>query len=412
MGKINILVVPSDNHGGVGFYRSIQPHVYIQEKYKDDFDVEIDMSPDWSNFDYLKQFDIIHFHKGMFKNHQEFTTALKFCKDNGIVTVMDVDDNWELSIHHPNYQASKMKKTPEIITSNLKLASYVTTTTPIFAERIKKYNPNVIILPNAIDEEDPSFKIVKEPSKLVRVGLIMGSTHEHDMAIMDNIVSRLDINTLNKTQFVLCGFDLRGQVREYDMTTHQERTRPMKPKETVWYRYEKMLTNNYAIVSPQYRSYLEMFLPNVSFPNVENEHYRRCWTLPIDKYFQHYKNVDILLAPLEANDFNKCKSQLKAIESAFSNTAIIASNFGPYTIDLKPMNQFGGQIDSNGNAILIDEAKNHKDWAKYIAKLVNNPELVQTLSSNLARDLRPKYSLSKVTADRVNFYKEITKEKK
>ena len=39
--KIKMLVIPSDRFGGVGKYRSVDPHVYISEHYKDEFDIDI-----------------------------------------------------------------------------------------------------------------------------------------------------------------------------------------------------------------------------------------------------------------------------------------------------------------------------------------------------------------------------------
>ena len=59
MNKIKVLVVPSDNIGGVGFYRSIQPHVQLQKQFNDDFDVTIDVDFDWKNLDELKKFNIV-----------------------------------------------------------------------------------------------------------------------------------------------------------------------------------------------------------------------------------------------------------------------------------------------------------------------------------------------------------------
>ena len=129
----------------------------------------------------------------------------------------------------------------------------------------------------------------------------------------------------------------------------------------------------------------------------------------MDHYYQHYANVDVLLAPLETAEFNKVKSQLKVIEAAFSHTAIIASDYCPYTIDLKSIFTKGGGIDETGNAILIDERKNHKDWSKAIEKLVKNPELVTLLQNNLYNSIKDVYNLSKVTTDRANWYKEIVK---
>ena len=53
MEKIKILVIPSDTKGGVGFYRSSQPHKYLQEKYPDEFEVMFNIQPVWDSFEYL-----------------------------------------------------------------------------------------------------------------------------------------------------------------------------------------------------------------------------------------------------------------------------------------------------------------------------------------------------------------------
>ena len=38
--KIKMLVIPSDRTG-VGKFRSVDPHVYIAEHYKDEFDIDV-----------------------------------------------------------------------------------------------------------------------------------------------------------------------------------------------------------------------------------------------------------------------------------------------------------------------------------------------------------------------------------
>ena len=409
MGKIKVLVVPSDNIGGVGFYRSTQPHVYLAEKYPEEFDVTINMKPNFKDLQSFDKYDIVHIHKGLFDDMNSFYAFLAYAKEHNITTIMDIDDYWDLGMHHPQSASQRIYQFDKLITHNLTLFDYVTTTTPLFAEKISKYNKNVKTFPNAIDPEDERFKIEKPESKFLRIGLIMGSTHEHDMALLNNIANRLRKESIEKVQFVLCGFDLRGTIKTIDRQTNEVNERPIKPKESVWYRYEKMLTDDYKIISPEYKEFLEMFLNNVDYPNVENEHYRRCWTKDIDHYYSHYNNVDVLLAPIEANDFNYVKSPLKVAECAFSHTAIVASNYGPYTLDLKSAIGSGGTIDPEGNALLVDETRNHKDWAKYVEKLINSPELVKQLQDNLYHDVHEKYDLANVTKDRVEFYKSIVK---
>ena len=131
----------------------------------------------------------------------------------------------------------------------------------------------------------------------------------------------------------------------------------------------------------------------------------------MDHYFQHYSEIDVLLAPLDENDFNLVKSELKPVECCFSHTAFIGSNFGPYTIGLKNLFKKGGEIDPDGNAILIDRNRAHKDWVKAIEKLVKHPEYVKILQDNLYRDFHEKYDLRNVTVKRAEFYREITKDR-
>lgn len=412
MGKINVLVVPSNNVGGVGFFRSIQPHIQLQNQFKDDFEITFEMKPDFSNLSEFDKYQIIHIHRGLFVNKEEFHKALEYFQEKGIITIIDIDDYWDLNPHHPQYFGNKIRGCGEYIKDNLKRFDYVTTTTSLFADEIKKYNKNVIVFPNAIDPTDERFIINRKPSDKLRIGLIMGSAHEYDVMLLNNISNGLPSEVLEKVQFVLCGFDTRGNISEIDKKTGIERTRKMEPKENVWYRFEKMLTDDYRIVSPEHKAFLEKFMPNCQYPLVENEHYKRCWTKDINHYFEHYNEVDVLLAPLEEHTFNKVKSQLKAIECAFSHTALIASEFGPYTIDLHSIFEKGGIINNDGNAILINENKNHKDWRKAVIKLVTNPDLVKTLQDNISKDLCEKYDLRKITEERAEFYKKITNNKK
>ena len=120
----------------------------------------------------------------------------------------------------------------------------------------------------------------------------------------------------------------------------------------------------------------------------------------------------MLLAPLKENNFNKMKSQLKEIEAGFTNTALIAQNFGAYTLDLTNIRERGGEINQNGTAMLVDTRKNHKDWKKDIEFLSKNPDVVQLLQKNLHELVKDKYSLATICKQRVEAYKKIVEENK
>ena len=398
--KIKMLVIPSDKTG-CGHFRSVGPHKYIAENYGDEFDVDIVYNmPNGDLEAFLKQYDLIHIHKQLDKECK-IMDMIKFL---GIPVIIDIDDHFLLGNDHPMSLTAKKERWHEPIINHLKRADYVTTTTPIFADVIKKYNKNVAVFPNAINPTEEQFAVPKTPmGDRLRVGIICGSSHLKDLELLDGIAKQVD---LNKVQFVLCGFDTRGNRTIYNQQTGEKTTRPILPEESVWCDYEKIFTDNYKTVSPEHKEFLMKYMSNTDDP-FTNEPYRRMWTRDINKYATHYANVDVLIAPLKENEFNKVKSQLKETECGFTHTAFIGQNFGAYTIDLVPMIEKGGKINDNGTALLVDSSKNHKQWAKFINKLADDRDMLKKLQDNLAEFVQKTYSMEKVCKDRVEFYKKL-----
>lgn len=410
MSKIKVLVVPSDRTG-VGYFRSTKPHIALEEKYPDEFHIDIEYEPELNNDEWLKQYDIIHYHRTL-GSYEQLPSLLSKLDNLGIATIMDLDDHWSPGPHHPAYLLIKNSGLDKMILGNIKNAKNITTTTTLFAEEISKHNKNVYVLPNAIDPKEKQYISNPEKSNRLRIGWLGGSSHLKDLEILKGVAGRLhNDGLLDNVQFVLCGYDLRGTMTIIDEQTGQQTQRPIKPMESVWYHYERIFTEDYTTVSPEYRDFLLKFKQE-EYPNVDNEPYRRVWTKPISSYASNYNLFDISLAPIEENDFNKVKSQLKVIEAGFHKKALIAQDFGPYQIDIKNAYQFGGGWDENGNGVLIDTNKNHKDWYKFIKKLIENPELVKQLSENLHDTVKNTYSVSAVSDKRRELYKKLVSETK
>lgn len=374
--------------------------------------VEIDYEPQLDNDEWLKQYDIIHYHRTL-GDYSQMEVLNEKLNNLGIVSIMDLDDHWAPGPHHPAYVLIKNAELDKKIFNNIKLAQNVTTTTKIFADEISKANKNVYVLANAIDPTEKQFTPNLEKSNgRLRIGWLGGSSHLKDLEILNGIVGKLRADgLLDKVQFVLCGFDLRGTHTDIDSVTKEQRQRAITPKESVWYQYERIFTDDYKSISPEYKDFLLKFKAG-EYADVANEPYRRVWTKPISTYALNYNLFDVSLAPLEENIFNKVKSQLKVIEAGFHKKAIIAQNFGPYQIDLKNSVKFGGGFDTTANSILIDKNKNHKDWYDSIKKLINNPEIVTVLQDNLNKDIKDTYSMDKVTEDRRNLYHKLIEDKK
>ena len=403
--RIRVLVVPSDRSGvGWGKFRSVDPHVKLQNLYPDDFHVDIDYEPRINDFNFWKQYQIVHFHRS-FGNIDHCPQMIKTLQSLGIIVVADIDDYWLPTKEHPIHQLIVENKMNQKIVDNLKASDYVITTTEIFANEIRKFNKNVIVLPNAIDPKEPQFNQPTPPSDKIRVGWLGGSSHLHDLKLLDGMVNKLT-PIQEKLQYYVCGFDIRGSVTEINKETGEQKQRPIKPDETVWVRYEEIFTNNYKIITPEYKLFLDKFEEG-EYPAIKNENYVRVWTRPVEQYAKNYSNFDISLAPIKNHIFNRMKSQLKVIEAGFYKKALIASNVGPYTIDLKHALDKGNF--TNGNALLVNETNNHSDWAKNIKKLVENPNMITDLGERLYETVKDKYDLNQVTHERASFYKSLIK---
>lgn len=410
MPKINILVIPPDTTG-VGKFRLISPFTYIQENYPDEFHVDIlinvpNTDDIFNNYQIIVAHSFIHNSLDIEKNVER----VEWLKKQGKIVIIDFDDYWELDQRHPMYKYARDSKMSLQKIKWLKSASYVTVTTPYFRNTIRlKFNmSNVLVFPNAIDETEKQFTPNPEKSDKVRFGFLGGSSHLYDLELLSNGIDTTLNQYKDKVQFVLCGFDLRGKIREMNQTTGQVKERDIVPDESVWTKYEKIFTANFKYITPQYKNILGLYKEDVNYDD-SNETYRRVWTKPVNIYATNYNKFDVSLAPLVQTTFNMNKSQLKVVEAGFHKKAIIASEFNPYTIDLISAINKGGTFNDKGNALLVSASKNHKQWGQHMVKLINNPNLIEDLGEKLYETVKVDYSLKKVCEDRVQFFKSIVK---
>jgi glycosyltransferase involved in cell wall biosynthesis len=402
MSKINVLVLPSDRTG-VGKFRSVDPHIHLQKMYGDDFHVDIDYEPKLNDDNFWKKYQIVHFHRVIGQNYEQSPLIIEKLKSLGIITICDLDDYWLPGKEHPAYELIKSNNLSTHIQNNLKASSYVTTTTKLFADEIYKINKNVFVLPNAVNTEEEQFKAKTEPSDKLRFGWLGGSSHLYDLMILKGAVNTLT-EFKNEYQMYLCGFDIRGTVTEINPNTNERKQRPIKPEETVWKKYEEFFTDNYKMVTEEHLKFLNEYKPE-DYHN-KDAFYHRVWTEPVTTYAKNYARFDVSLAPIKDHMFNRMKSQLKVIEAGFYKKALIASNVGPYTIDLVHSINNGNFVD--GNAILVDKNRD-QDWAKYMKKLIKNKSWAEDLGERLYETVNGVYDLNSVTKNRAELYKSLIK---
>ena len=168
MSKKRILVLPSDRTG-VGKFRSVQPHTYLQQQYPDEFHIDIMYDININDINFFKNYDIVSFHRSLNTDYEGSRQMILKLKDMGIKTVCDIDDYWMPGMEHPAHAMVVERKFDQLIVNNLRAAEWVITTTDLFANEIRKtVNKNVHVIANGIDPEEPQFKEPTLPSDKLR----------------------------------------------------------------------------------------------------------------------------------------------------------------------------------------------------------------------------------------------------
>lgn len=199
-----------------------------------------------------------------------------------LVYEMD-DDLWNVDASNPaafqwfingfDRITGKNHNVQENIAANIYVADRVTVTTEALAELVRKWNDNVVVVPNYLPEWMLTWE--RPRNERLTVGWMGSATHSMDWAQASGSVSQF----LRRNPEV--GFHLMGGDYNKDLKLD-----PAQAKFTPW------------------------------IDGVEN-----VWRA-ID--------FDIALAPLRPHVFNQSKSNLKALEAAALGIPIIASDCGPY----------------------------------------------------------------------------------
>ena len=383
---MNILLVNTVLHnaqgketvGGVEYHRMVKPHAVLRRMFPE-FDLLMTngLNPETAEAE-LKQTDLVMFSRQLapFEYIEEVAEGLN---KRNIPFGIDIDDYWHLPETHVSYESYKQFRTPEATELSLRLAHFVTCTTPYLAEQIKPFNENVYVIENGIDTEDPVWQLNKVKSDRLRFGFTQGNTHFEDIKTIskDVVKSFNDTGFFSKAQVCLTGFAAFHPVYE---------------TKTTELKYERMLTNDYKVIRhklPEYYHSLRLF-KNVEDTNVP---YRRVWGKDVFEFASVYDSIDVSVVPLIENKFNSCKSELKMIEAAFKDCSVMVSHVKPYTILATDKNSF----DLN--------KKSFFEWQRY---LLNNPTAVEDSKAHLKEDCK-KYDLKLLTPKRKELYERYKK---
>jgi len=274
-------------------------------------------------------------------------------KQYGFKVVVDLDDYWHLYPHHFLSSYYRKKKVPDTIIMNIRLADAVTVTTARLADKVREYNPNVHIIPNALPYGHGQFAFQNSASANPFRFIYAGQrSHLHDLQLIEGALKHIASKKSNHLGFILAGYN------------HQKEDTTM-----TWPKMESIMSAGGRM--PNYSTILQQ---------------------PLDSYMAVYEKADACLVPLEGNEFNSCKSNLKLLEAAVKRIPVICSQVSPYSDDYDAP---------------VLWAKKARDWVDHIRYLSNNPSEARKLGDQLHSWATKKYNLFEWNKYRFDLYTHI-----
>ena len=377
--KLKILACPA-NEGGCAYYRIILPMTKLAQLYGDEVEVRFDMNPlgwdkegmerekkggvvfkDWtpSNFEWA---DVI-FTQNIHNFGGPYTLrVLEMATDMGKLTHYDNDDL--LTDLYIDHQLSDLTK------HIYGMVDIVSVTQRKFAQRIGEYvGRALVIIKNSIDYELPCWNApkVKSPrKKLMRVGWVGGIHHEEDVKEFPLVAAK--VNTKVGAENVHWGFYGRPPMPMTDGVPEPDW------QQDVWKNYERQLSKG-----------------------MRHKNYQVYGALPGDQYGLMYTNIDVAIAPLQFNNFNDSKSEIKVAECGRYGVPLVATDCGCYD----------ETIVNGETGYLISPENDPGEWAAALAKLVKNPKRRIEMGQNLKKITDEYFDINKNVKGRLELYREI-----
>jgi glycosyltransferase involved in cell wall biosynthesis len=242
-------------------------------------------------------------------------------KNREYLMVYDLDDNlWAVDTNNPASVAFSDPTIRRNLISNVAVADLVTVSTEPLAQVVRRWNTNVVVLPNAIPSGMLSWRTGRHEDR-VTVGWQGGPTHGKDWEVAAEPVARW-FNQARKA-----GVEIEMHTVGA-LPDHGPRCRA------------DCRTDHFPVIHP---------------------HRHSPWDRDIAGY---YRRLDwhIALAPLAPTRFNESKSHLRALEAAMLGFPVVASNVEAY-----------GQFVQHGRTgFLVDRPS---DWGRWLGELVGDADL-------------------------------------
>ncbi len=265
--------------------------------------------------------DIVVFHR---PEHPKKLELMHHLKSMGKKIVFDNDDTYKdldgmkYSEYMNEARVTKgIERINKTIDAFIVESDLVTTTTEFLAEEYRKLNPNVVVLPNCVDPfyyDEP----LRNESDIVRIGITGSVAVSGDLEILIPILQHYEKD--KRVKLVIFSLPPNGDDKIL-RTLYKEEYKIFDSMDIEW----------------------QPFVPPYDYPQKLNE-----------------LRLDMMIIPRKDSYFNRCKSNIKFLETSLLEIPVIAQGFtdgkSPYQ---KPE-------DAAHMKIVID----NKDWIPEIEKMM------------------------------------------
>ena len=373
--KLKILVF-HPNEGGCAYYRSLMPNRKLIEHHSDRVEIKFNKNPLGVNeetgklsenpdYEDLKWADVV-----LVNNISNFggpytAHVVGKAKEFGKFVHFDTDDLLtDLYPEHRLYNTYKENQLGELTKYIYANSDLVTVTQRKFAQRIAPYCRKVLaIVKNTIDYNLPTWnrpKVLHE--KRAHIGWAGGIHHRPDVLEFASVPHLVNQKVGREKVF----WDFYG-LPKIDPNNQKDQWQV-----EAWQEYKKALLRGFK------------GQPNWQIHNAR----------PPDDYGIFYSNMDIAIAPLQMNQFNDSKSEIKIAECGRYKVPLVASNVGCYD-----------EVIINGETgYLIDPDASKIVWVRTLSNLIKNPKKIREMGENLHAVTEKYFNVNKVVGDRLKLY--------
>lgn len=281
---------------------------------------------------------------------ENYQNVIKFADKHNKPVVFEIDDYlFDLPEDHPDRKSGAYAADLLPMLAALSDADYVTVPTSNLKEKLEPYNQNVVVVPNYLDDTlwqtNRALEWNATADPLV-IGYMGSYTHQSDLQLILPALLRVAENYGDRVSFKIWGV-------------------PFPSGSLNLANFEYL-----PAISSTYTEFVEQF---------------------------KYEKVDIFIAPLVDNEFNRAKSHLKYLEYGAMQVPGIFANLEPYSA-----------VVSDGiNGFL---AATQAEWYEKISRLIEDSDLRKKVGKAAFEEVMTNWSLSKNKNDLLNIYKKLSKD--